>query len=233
LKKYQEDFAAHLVKSGALRFETVKLMSGRLSPYYVSLRKAVSDGSKASSTAKAYAKKIVDIGFHDVDYIHGPAYAGIPLACLTAMQLWKTTGWNLRWGYNRKEAKLYGMPSEKIIVGDLEDKDRVLIVDDVLTTGETKMSNWQLLCNLGKKLELKGVLVAFDRQETDEEGRSASETLGKEGVNLYSILNLSETLLWLVNRKIKGSAIVDDIVFGKIKEYVAHYGSEIAQKALC
>jgi orotate phosphoribosyltransferase len=230
--QYQKDFLIHLIESKALTFEPAQLMSGRLSPYYVSMRTAVSDGAKASLTAEAYARKILSLGFRDIDYLHGPAYAGIPLVCLIATQLWKSKNRNLRWGYNRKEPKHYGRSSEEIIVGDFRDRDTVLIVDDVITTGRTKMLNWQMLCSLRRELKLKGILVAFDRQEMDEAGQTTSQWLKQEGVDLYSILNLTETLTWLHDREINGVVPVDDDVFEKVKNYVRRYGGETAKK-LC
>ena len=229
--QYQKDFVIHLIESKALTFEPTQLMSGRLSPYYVSMRTAVSDGAKASRTTEAYVRRILSSDFRDVDYLHGPAYAGIPLACLIATQLWKSKKWNLRWGYNRKETKNYGRPSEKMIVGDLEDRDTVLIVDDVITTGKTKMLNWQMLCNIKKELKLKGILVAFDRQEIDEAGQTTAQWLKQEGIDLYSVLNLTETLTWLHHREINGMVPVDDDVFKRVRNYMMQYGGETAKKA--
>jgi orotate phosphoribosyltransferase len=48
-------------------------------------------------------------------------------------------------GYDRKEAKRYGDPVDQDIVGDLRDGDAVLMVDDVVVTGKTKIDNWEKL----------------------------------------------------------------------------------------
>ena len=78
MKEYQERFLIQLVSTGALIFRPIKLKSGRISPYYVSLRRAVETGQKIIETANAYAEEIIVRVGLDFDYIHGPAYAGIP-----------------------------------------------------------------------------------------------------------------------------------------------------------
>ena len=77
----------------------------------------------------------------DFDYIHGPAYAGIPLASLTAAQLWNSYHIDKRWSYDRREKKRYGDETEGSIVDDLRDGGVVLIEDDVVTTGRMKIED--------------------------------------------------------------------------------------------
>jgi len=100
----------HLLESGAIKFGEFRLKSGRVSPYFVNIAVAINTGRRASETADAYVAEIVDgaVGT-DFDYIHGPAYKGIPLSVLIAEKLWSggrgqdARGVDLRWGYDRED----------------------------------------------------------------------------------------------------------------------------------
>ena len=226
MRGYQERFVIHLVTSGALILQPTKLKSGRISPYYVSLRRAVDSGQKIVETANAYAEEIVNRVGLDFDYMHGPAYAGIPLVAATAFTLWKDYGLNKRWGYDRKEEKDYGEKGQESIVGDIRDTDIVLIQDDVVTTGRTKMENWQKIKSTREGLKLKGIMIAIDREEKDEAGESTNAILEKAGFKVYPILRITEVFDWLRGREINGRTYVTDHVFDAFVDYLAVYGSE-------
>ncbi len=89
MKRHQKDFLLHLLESDAIKFGEFRLKSGRVSPYFVNIAVAINTGRRASETADAYVAEIVDgaVGT-DFDYIHGPAYKGIPLSVLIAEKLW-------------------------------------------------------------------------------------------------------------------------------------------------
>lgn len=225
LKKYQEDFLIHLINSEALKFGTFKLKSGRISPYFINIAIAMNSGNKASNTANSYASEIVkgQVGV-DFDYIHGPAYKGIPLSVMISSKLWDVYSVDKRWGYDRKEIKEYGDRTEKDIIGDIRDGDTVLIVDDVITTGKTKIDNWEMLLSCQKNLQPKGILVAVDRQEIDESGRPTSEILQEEGLPVYSILTISNVFEYLFGRSINGKTYVDEKMKKCFDDYFKKYG---------
>ncbi len=191
---YRHEFLLHLVRTGAIRFGSFRLKSGRLSPYFINIADAMRTGTDAIRVANAYAMRIKELGI-EFDYIHGAAYKGIPLAAIIAMQLseWKI---NKRWGYDRKERKQHG--EEGVIVGELRDDDTVLIVDDVITTGATKVESWLKLA-IHKDINPAGILVAVDREEL---GDSDKKMLGKYQLKLYSILRITEILEFLDNYEI-------------------------------
>ena len=233
MKQHQKDFLLHLLESGAIKFGEFRLKSGRVSPYFINIAVAINTGRRASETADAYVAEIVDgaVGT-DFDYIHGPAYKGIPLSVLIAEKLWSgsrgrdTGGINLRWGYDRKEEKRYGDPSETRIVGDLRDGDSVLIVDDVVVTGKTKIDNWAKLTDY-RDLSPKGILVAVDRQEVDEAGNDTTEMLTKVGLIVYPILKITEIFEYLLNRQVGGVVYVDDRIQAAFYEYFEEHGVDL------
>jgi len=236
MKKEKENFILHLIRTNALKFGKFKLKNERISPYFVNLASAMNNGMNASITARAYAKEIVkEIGM-DFDFIFGPAYKGIPLSSLVASKLWSIHFINKRWGYDRKEKKEYGDKNEEIIVGDLRNGDIVLIVDDVITTGKTKLESWKRLKKARIDLTAKGILVAIDRQELDEKERLLLE---QEGLEIYSILKIKDIFDYLFKRKIKlkspqqtildqdaGEKIyVDEKIYDEFNAYFEKYGS--------
>jgi len=220
LKKYQKDFILHLINSGALKFGEFKLKSGRISPYFVNITLAISDGESAAKTADAYINAIMDKVKTNFDFLHGPAYKGIPLASLIAIKLWEKHGISIRWGYDRKELKDYGDLAEEVIVGDLRDGDVVLIVDDVITTGLTKIENWNKLRKI-RSVKPKGILIAVDRQELSIEEKNRLEQLG---LVIYSIVKITDIFNFLFRREIGGKMYVDENIKKSFDSYFKKYG---------
>lgn len=225
MKKYQENFLLHLINSDAIKFGEFELKSGRISPYFVNIASAMNSGRKACETANAYASEIMDgeVGYN-FDYIHGPAYKGIPLSVIVSSRLWDVYCKDKRWGYDRKELKEYGDEAEKELVGEIRDGDTILIVDDVITTGRTKIDNWKRVASYKKKLKPKGILVAVDRQEKDESGRPTSEILEQEGLPVYSILKISDIFEYLFEKPIDGTIYVNEKIKTLFDNYFEKYG---------
>jgi len=225
LNDYKREFLLHLVRTGAIRFGSFKLKSGRLSPYFINIADAMRTGSDAVKVANAYAARIKELDI-EFDYIHGAAYKGIPLAALLAAKLSELgTGIGVemdkRWGYDRKEEKRYG--EEGAIVGELRDGDTVLIVDDVITTGATKVESWLKLASMRRDVKPAGILVAVDREETSDADK---KMLARYQLSLYSILKITEIFKFLHNREIDGKVYVDDGMMRDFEQYFRQYAPE-------
>lgn len=217
MKDYEERFLLHLVKTGAIKFGEFRLKSGRISPYFINLADAMKTGEDAIEVADAFVAKIMEIGT-DFDYIHGAAYKGIPLAALIAARLSELHNINVRWGYDRKEKKEHGVPSEEVIVGDLRDNDTVLIVDDVITTGMTKIEIWEKL--KVKKVRPKGIVVAVDREELSDADK---EMLKNKRLNIFPILRITQIFDFLLNKEINGKIYVNEQIRKRLEEYLRKY----------
>ena len=220
MKAYEERFLLHLVKTGAIKFGEFRLKSGRISPYFINLADAMKTGEDAVEVADAFVAKIMEIGT-DFDYIHGAAYKGIPLAALIAARLSELHNINVRWGYDRKEKKEHGVPSEEIIVGDLRDNDTVLIVDDVITTGMTKIEIWEKL--KVKRVRPKGIVVAVDREELSDADK---EMLKNKRLNIFPILRITQIFDFLLNKEINGKIYVNEQIRKRLEEYLRRYGEK-------
>ena len=185
MNDYKREFLAHLVKTGAIRFGSFKLKSGRISPYFVNIAGAMRTGVDALKVADAYINKIKEAKIK-FDYIHGIAYKGIPIAALIVMR-YAQNGINIRWGYERKIEKDHGERGK--LVGDIQEGDGILIVDDVISTGFSKLESWLKLQYAFEDVKPAGVLVAVDREEMDSDHRAKFE---EYGLDIYSILLVSE-----------------------------------------
>jgi len=185
MNDYKREFLLHLVRTGAIRFGSFRLKSGRLSPYFINIADAMRTGMDALNVADVYVKKIEEAKIN-FDFIYGIAYKGISLAALIAMR-YALKGIDVRWGYNRKMEKDHGEGG--MIVGDIQRGDRVLIVDDVISTGFTKLESWLKLNYSFEDIKPAGVLVGIDREEMDSGYRKRFE---EYGLFIYSILSVSE-----------------------------------------
>jgi len=166
-----------LDRIGALKFGAFKLTSGKMSPYYIDLR-IVPSFPDAFEKICDYCVKFIksEIGTADVDRIAGIPVAGIPFASVVAFNLKKP------FLYVRKGARFHGR--ERRIEGIIAPGNRVLLMDDLATTGLS-------LQKAAKAIDAEGGVVtdAFVLIDRQEGGR---EKLAKTGVKLHALLNITE-----------------------------------------
>jgi len=191
MKPYQRDFLTFAAQIGALRFGEFTLKSGRSSPYFFNTG-LFDTGDRLARVARAYAARIQDssLGF---DILYGPAYKGIPLAVATSMALAGEFRRDLPYAFNRKEAKDHGEGG--LIVGRPLG-GRVLIIDDVITAGTSVRESVEIIRRHGA--QPAGVVIALDRQERGQDGRSAvAEVRESLGIPVVSVLTLDHLIDFL------------------------------------
>jgi orotate phosphoribosyltransferase len=218
-----------IVQKNGLLFGEYQLKSGRKSPYFFNLANVVSDGEGITKVAEAYALGIRNlIGLDSIDYIHGPAYKAIALAGSVAMELYTRFHVSMRWGFDRKQPKEYGVPKEKWLVGEIRDRDRVLILDDTITTGEAKTESIEKLNNYSgcKELKYPAILIMLDRMEKNDQGVLASAMLKREGIDVHAILNIREVFDYLKGREIKKKIHVTNEIYDAFTKYFEKYGNQ-------
>ena len=185
-------FIADLIEAQALQFGQFQLKSGLQSPYFMNLGN-IACGSGIDKVGYAFARRISELNFNP-DILFGPAYKGIPLATTTSTNL-LNFGVDVGVAFNRKEVKQHG-EGGSLVGAELRSK-RVLIIDDVITDGASKIEAAELVRqNGGKPI---GVLVALDRKEREPvSGRTYLETVEeKMGLGVYSVATIKDVLAYL------------------------------------
>ena len=234
-ERIEQVFLDILIRKGALRLppnpdEPFLLKSGRPSPYFVNLG-ALTDGESLAAVKWAFASYVVLLMeqglLEDFDYVFGPSYKGISLATLTCEGLNELYGMDKRYMYDRKEEKEYGdLSADRVIVGAgyFRPGQRILVVDDTITTGATKVESIEKLKLLGDH-KIVGFIIAVDRQEKlgdveNIEPQGAVEYIEKElGIKIFSLENITA-----VYGKIKDS--LDDDMKRLWIEYYEKYGTQ-------
>ena len=173
-----------LLEAGCVKFGQFTLKSGLISPIYIDLRQLVSFPKLLAQVAQAYLPILRRLSF---DRLAGLPYAAIPI--VTAISLLS----DLPMIYPRKEAKTYGTKAE--IEGIFTAGERVVVIDDLATTGGSKFEAIEKLTGSG--LRVSDVVVLIDRQS------GASEALAKAGFQLHSVFTLSDLLdYWEQSKKV-------------------------------
>ncbi|MFB3889559.1 MAG: orotate phosphoribosyltransferase [Candidatus Bathyarchaeia archaeon] len=171
------EIAKILHKIDALQFGLFKLSSGKATPYYIDLRIVPSFPDAFKDICDYCTAQITSqIGLKNFDRIAGIPIAGIPFASQIAYNLKKP------FLYIRKGARRHGR--ERRVEGIVVSGDRVLLVDDLVTTGLTlKKAAEAVRAEGGVVTE---AVVFLDREE------GGKERLEKIGVNLHALLKVSE-----------------------------------------
>jgi orotate phosphoribosyltransferase len=173
----KERMANILFKIDAIKFGVFKLTSGKASPYYVDLRVIPSFPDAFREICESYAQYInTQIGLKNFDRIAAIPLAGIPFASQIAYNLKKP------FLYVRKGIRLHGR--ERRVEGILSSGNKVLLIDDLLTTGLTlKKAADAVRAEGGIVTE---AVVFLDREE------GGRDLLEKNGIKLHALLKISE-----------------------------------------
>ena len=175
-----------LHKIGALKFGTFKLKSGLTSLFYIDLRLIVSYPEVVEMLSTLLADKIKDLKF---DSITGIPYTALPIASVLSTKL------NIPLIYQRKEPKAYGTALS--IEGVYKKGETCLVIDDVMTTGESKIEIAEAFKDAG--LIVKDFVIVVDRSFNGQ------VFLNKHGYNLTSIVTINEVVEILLEESlIKG-----------------------------
>lgn len=254
MQQYQETLARLLAREGSLFFKKgLTLKDGRPTPYFFNLG-FLRSGRTSRILAGCFADWMMEAGLADqVDVILGPSYKGSALAQGMAMALYEKYGIDLDYEYDRKEAKTHGEASGKkagFVTGAFRDGARVLIIDDVGTSMATKV---ELLDKLaaeqaagGYKLDLVGVVLAVDREQTqavyDDKGQVVLGAKGpdavaafreKTGLAVWSLLGVRAAMDFYRVSGVEvmvdgGFRPVDDEHYRAMQDYLATYGRDEA-----
>lgn len=227
MERYKEEFIEFMVDSNVLKFGDFTLKSGRKSPFFMNAGSYVT-GAQLKKLGQYYAKAIHDHYGDDFDILFGPAYKGIPLSVATAVAFDELYGKEIRYCSNRKEIKDHG--DVGILLGSpLKDGDRVVIIEDVTTSGKSIEETFPIIQAQGK-VEILGLIVSLNRLERGQGEKSALEEIKeKYGFDTNAIVTMAEVVEHLYNKPYQGKIYIDDTLKTAIDRYYDQYGV----KALC
>ena len=181
--------AEGLLDAGCVKFGEFTLKSGAISPIYIDLRRLVAFPALLKQAAAAYAEIMQGLEF---DQLAALPYAAMPIG--TAISL--IGNWGMV--YPRKEVKGYGTKLE--VEGVFEANQTVVVIDDLISSGGSKLEGIQKLNKVG--LKVTDIVVLIDRQS------GGVDFMAQHGYHLHSVFSLPALLdYWEQNGKVDAAMI--------------------------
>ena len=218
MEAYKEEFIKFMVESDVLKFGDFTLKSGRKSPFFMNAGAYVT-GYQLKKLGEFYARAIHDNFGTDFDVLFGPAYKGIPLSVVTAVAFHDLYGKEVKYCSDRKEVKDHGADKGNLLGYQLADGDRVVMVEDVTTSGKSIDETYPKVM-AAADVEVKGLIVSLNRMEVGKGGKvtAQQEIQEKYGFPVASIVSMEEVV-----EALDGSLITPEL-HAAIDEYYAQYG---------
>lgn len=224
MEQYKKEFIEFMVDCNVLKFGEFTLKSGRKSPFFMNAGAYVT-GSQLKKLGQYYATAIHDNYGTDFDVLFGPAYKGIPLAVATTIAFSELYGRDIKYCSNRKEVKDHG--DVGILLGSsLNDGDRVVIIEDVTTSGKSIEETFPILKEQAN-VDVVGLMVSLNRQERGKTQQNAlAEIREIYGIETGAIVTMEEVVAYLYNKNYNGRVLIDDAMKKEIDTYYAKYGAK-------
>ena len=216
MEAYKKEFIEFMVESQVLKFGEFTLKSGRKSPFFMNAGAYVT-GGQLKRLGEYYARAIHDNFGLDFDVVFGPAYKGIPLAVVTAIALEELYG------------KEHGADAGNLLGAELHDGDRVIMVEDVTTSGKSIDETYPILKGAAD-VDVKGLIVSLNRMEVGKGGvkTAQKEVEEKYGFPVASIVSMAEVTELLHNHEVQGTVVIDDTLKAALDAYYEQYGAKEA-----
>ena len=194
--EFVKEFATFLHQNGALKFGDFTLSSGKNSSYYVDLRLVSSFPHPFRKMIKSLQDLISEeIGFDNFDCLASVPTGGLVIASALAMETVKPLI------YVRTKPKEHG--TSKSIEGKIENGMKVLMIDDVATTGGSMINSIKLLKEAG--IVVTDAYVIMNRLE------GADKILASEGVKMHQLTDIIEMTKSLQESNLIGQEVLEKI----------------------
>jgi uridine monophosphate synthetase len=181
------EFVRHLVETGCFRLGDFTLKSGKKSPFYIDLRRLITNPAALELAGRAYALMAKKIEF---DRIAGIPAAALPLATAASLVLKKPMIWP------RMPVKDHG--TGNTVEGGFNAGDKALLLDDLITTGSSKIEAVDILRKEGILVEDLIVLI--------ERGKQGRTDMARLGVLLVAFMHVTEIFSMLLDMGMIDSA---------------------------
>ena len=224
MEAYKQEFIRFMVGSDVLKFGEFTLKSGRTSPFFMNAGAYVT-GAQLKRLGQYYAQAIHDNFGLDFDVVFGPAYKGIPLSVVTAIAFDELYGKEVKYCSDRKEVKDHGADKGGMLGYELKDGDRVVMVEDVTTSGKSIDETYPKL-KAAADVEVKGLIVSLNRMEVGRGGKvtAQQEIQERYGFPVASIVSMDEVVEELYGKEIDGRVVIDDDIKAALDAYYERYG---------
>lgn len=168
-----------LLLQRSVRTGKFTLASGRESDLFIDCKQAVLSAEGHSSSSRVLLKAVSE-RFPDAEAVAGVALGGCPLASGVSLLSTMTEFRNLPALYVRKERKDHGSAQLVEGSGSAKPGSKVVLLEDVVTTGGSSLRAVQSLSEAG--YEVLGVIALVDRLE------GAGEAFEEAGVQFHAVL---------------------------------------------
>ena len=194
--EFVKEFAIFLQQNDIIKFGDFTLASGKKSSYYIDLRLVASFPHIFRKMTKNLQKLISEkTGLDNFDSLVSVPTGGLIIGSALAIETVKPLI------YVRDKPKDYG--TTKSIEGKIYSGMKVVLIDDVITTGNSVINAIKQLKDAG--LSISDVYVIINRLE------GASNALKLEEVNLYQLTDVLEIATILFQEKLVSKEILDKI----------------------
>lgn len=226
MEQYKKEFINFMLEAQVLKFGSFTLKSGRQSPFFMNAGAYVT-GSQLKRLGEYYARAIHDNFGDDIDVFFGPAYKGIPLAVTTAIAFSELYGKEVKYCCDRKEAKDHGADKGGILGYNIKDGDRVVIIEDVTTSGksiEEVYPKIRALETTKDAIKIVGEIVSLDRRErAPDTTKSALQVITENyGFSARAIVTMDDVMDVLYTNGDR--KVITDEIKSQLDEYYNQWG---------
>ena len=227
MEQYKKEFIDFMVECEVLKFGSFVLKSGRKSPFFMNAGAYIT-GSQLFRLGGFYANAIHDNFGDDFDVLFGPAYKGIPLAVATAIAYSRLYGKEVKYCSDRKEEKDHGADKGALLGYKIKDGDRVVIIEDVTTSGKSIEETYPKIKAQETKpgaIKIVGEIVSLNRMERAlDSSKSALDVITeKYGFPAKSIVSIKYVVDALYTNGDK--TYITDELKKEIDDYYSQYGA--------
>ena len=227
MEQYKKEFIDFMVECEVLKFGSFVLKSGRKSPFFMNAGAYIT-GSQLFRLGGFYANAIHDNFGDDFDVLFGPAYKGIPLAVATAIAYSRMYGKEVKYCSDRKEEKDHGADKGALLGYKIKDGDRVVIIEDVTTSGKSIEETYPKIKAQETKpgaIKIVGEIVSLNRMERAlDSSKSALDVITeKYGFPAKAIVSMKDVVVALYTNGDK--TYITDELKKEIDDYYSQYGA--------
>lgn len=214
----KEAYNKFLIENNVVGFfdKPITLKSGRVSNWYVNMRNLTNNVNIKNKLVN-FVLAFVRYKDWEPDLFYGVPEGATKLGLFLTDAHAKIVGRNLPLVMGRGRPKAHGEAKDRFFVGDIPDKSKVIIIEDVTTTGGSLLATIENLQRIN--VEIIAAVGLVNRLELSRDGKSVEENVNEKGVDYFAISNAFELLPLAADR-----AKPDDKTLAAVEDYFQKYG---------